>query len=58
MKFTNEALSAYSQGVADGTITDTVAEIINIVMYQEIVSYCSKHGTYSFDGSDIIIGEV
>jgi hypothetical protein len=57
MKFTNHALSAHSKGVADGTITDTVAEIIEIIMYQEIVSYCSANGTYSFDGGDII-GEV
>jgi hypothetical protein len=54
MKFTNEARAAYNRGVADGTITDTVTEVINIVMYQEIVSYCSEHGTYSFDIGDII----
>ena len=58
MKFTNEALAAYDRGVADGTITDTVAEIINILEHQEIVSYCSANGTYSFDGGDIITGEV
>ena len=66
MKFTNEALSSYSRGVADGTITDTVAEIIEIIMYQEIVSYCPHRGTrvgisartYTFDTSDIVMGEV
>ena len=58
MKFTNEALSAHSKGVADGTITDTVAEIISIIIEQDIVSYCSEHGTYSFDYDDIITGEV
>jgi len=57
MKFTNEALSAYSRGVSDGTITDPVAEIISIIMEQEIVSYCSEQGTYSFDYGDIITGE-
>ena len=54
MKFNNEALAAYNKGVADGTITDTVTEIISILEHQEIVSYCSEHGTYSFDGNDII----
>lgn len=58
MIFTNEARAAYDRGVADGTITDSVTEIINIIMYQDIVSYCSENGTYSFDGGDIIIGEV
>ncbi len=58
MKFTNEALSAYSKGAADGTITDTVAEIIETIIKQEIVSYCSKHGTYSFDTDDIDMGDV
>jgi len=58
MKFTNEARAAYDRGVADGTITDTITEVINILEHQEIVSYCSENGTYSFDGSDIITGEV
>jgi hypothetical protein len=57
MKFTNDALAAYNKGVADGTITDTVAEIIEVIMEQEIVSYCSENGTYSFDGGDLITGE-
>jgi len=54
MKFTREARAAYNKGVADGTITDTITEIINTVNYQEIVSYCSEHGTYSFDCGDVI----
>jgi hypothetical protein len=58
MTFTSEARATYNKGVADGTITDTVTEIIHTVLYQEIVSYCSEHGTYSFDGSDIIMGEL
>ena len=57
MKFTNEALAAYNKGVADGTITSTVTEMIEIILQQEIVSYCSENGTYSFDTYDIIIGE-
>jgi hypothetical protein len=57
MKFTKEARAAYNKGVADGTITDTITEIINVIMYQDIVSYCSENGTYSFDGGDIIMRE-
>ena len=57
MKFNSEARAAYDKGVADGTITDTITEVIHTVMYQEIVSYCSENGTYSFDGGDIIMGE-
>jgi hypothetical protein len=56
MKLNSEALAAYDRGIADGTITDTVAEIIDILEHQEIVSYCSENGTYSFDGGDIITG--
>jgi hypothetical protein len=54
MNLTAKALEAYKAGVADGTITVTVAEIINILEHQEMVSYCSENGTYSFDGGDII----
>jgi hypothetical protein len=54
MKLKQKALEAYKAGVADGTITVTVAEIINILEHQEMVSYCSENGTYSFDGGDII----
>ena len=64
MKLTREALAAYDRGVTDGTISDTVAEIIETLVGnafdyegQDIVSYCSANGTYSFDGSDIIMGD-
>ena len=57
MTLNSEARAAYDKGVADGTITDTITEVIHTVMYQEIVSYCSENGTYSFDGGDIIMGE-
>jgi len=52
--FTSEALAAYNKGVADGTITNTVTEMIHIILQQEIVSYCSENGTYSFDQDDLI----
>ena len=51
---TLEARAAYDKGVANGTIGDSITEVINLLMWeQEIVSYCSEHGTYSFDIYDI-----
>ena len=57
MHLTMEARAAYDKGVANGTIGDSITELIHTVLYQEIVSYCSEHGTYSFDDSDITLGE-
>ena len=55
MEFTSEALAAYNKGLADGTICDSITEVINLLMWhQEIVSYCSEHGTYSFDYDDLV----
>ena len=52
---TLKARAAYDKGVADGTIGDSIAEVIALLSWeQEIVSYCSEHGTYSFDTDDII----
>ena len=44
-----QSAQAYTKGVADGTIDDSIEEIYNIVLDQEIVSYCSSKGSYSFD---------
>ena len=52
--FNKEALAAYKKGRADGTIEDSITEICIILEEQEIVSFCSEHGTYSFDNGDII----
>ena len=52
--FNKEALAAYKKGKADGTIEDSITEICIILEDQEIVSFCSEHGTYSFDTDDII----
>ncbi len=48
-KFTEEANLAYEQGYQDGTIPDSLSDVKNIVLDQEVVSYCSEHGTYTFD---------
>ena len=49
---TIEAAEAYTKGVANGTIDDPIERIFSTVMDQEIVSYCSSKGTYSFDAED------
>jgi len=55
MELTREARAAYDKGVANGTIGDSITEVINLLMWeQEIVSYCSANGTYSFDYDDLI----
>ena len=55
--FNKEALAAYKKGKADGTIADSITEICVILEDQDVVSYCSENGTYSFDNGDIIEGE-
>ena len=49
MVVSKEARKAWSKGVKDGTINDTMDEIYNIVREQEVVSYCSSKGSYTFD---------
>jgi len=51
-KFTAEANAAYEKGYNDGTITDSLSDVKNIVLDQEVVSYSSEVGTYTFDYLD------
>ena len=51
-KFTEEANRAYEKGYNDGTITDSLSDVKNIVLDQEVVSYSSEQGTYTFDYLD------
>ena len=51
--FNRVALNAYKHGSANGTITDSITEIISIIDEQEVVSYCSEKGSYTFDNGDI-----
>lgn len=53
-QLTTEAMESYSMGREDGTITDTWEEIIDIVYRQEVVSYCSMVGNYTFDIYDVV----
>ena len=55
MKLTRYAQEAYNTGVTDGTIADSVADIIEIILHKGVVLYCSGSGaTYCFDVGDII----
>jgi hypothetical protein len=48
-KFTEAAMEAYEKGYNDGTIPDSLSDVKDIVLDQEIVSYASARGTYTFD---------
>ena len=50
----NKALAAYVQGRTNGTIDDNCYQVIETILNQEVVSYCSKHATYTFDYNDLI----
>ena len=55
MRYLNRAaLEALKHGTANGTIQDTEEQIIDIIDEQEVVSYCSKVGSYTFDCADIV----
>ena len=53
MNLTAKALEAYNAGVLNGTITCSIEKLIITVLEQEVVSYCSKKGTYTFDHFDV-----
>ena len=52
-----QSAQAYARGVKDGTIDDSINEIYNIVLEQEVVSYCSSKGSYTFDIYDFEVNQ-
>tara|TARA_R110002020_G_scaffold76043_2_gene193103 strand:+ start:1529 stop:1711 length:183 start_codon:yes stop_codon:yes gene_type:complete len=54
----DEATKAYNQGVHEGVIDESKEWIINTVLEQEIVTFCTSEGQYSFDIYDLIKGGV
>ncbi len=52
MNVTKEAKWAHLKGVENGTIDDTIEETYYHVLNQEVISYCSSKGTYTFDMED------
>ena len=59
MTFTlnNEATKAYNQGVLEGVVDESKKWIIETVLEQQIVTFCTSKGQYSFDYYDLIEGE-
>lgn len=57
MNMTMQSAQAYARGVKDGTIDDSINEIYNIVLEQEVVSYCSSKGSYTFDIYDFEVNQ-
>ena len=54
----DEATKAYDQGVHEGVIDESKEWIVNTVLEQEIVTFCTSEGQYSFDYCDLIEGGV
>ena len=48
------SFAAYKDGFDNGTIKDTEAEVVATILEQEVVSYCSEKGCYTFDEMDLI----
>ena len=53
-----EATKEYDQGVHEGVIDESKEWIVNTVLEQEIVTFCTSEGQYSFDYCDLIEGGV
>ena len=54
MQLDSVSYAAYKDGVENGTIKDSEQDIVMIVLDQEVVSYCSEYGSYTFDYLDLI----
>jgi len=47
------AYQAYLDGVGNDTIKDTEKEVVETILEQDVVSYCSERGCYTFDYDDL-----
>jgi hypothetical protein len=54
MNLTPEARQARDWALEKGIPVDTVEMIIETVLDQEVVSYCSEQGTVTFDYLDVV----
>ena len=54
MKLTPEAEQARDWALQKGIPVDPIEVIIETVLDQEVVSYCSENGTVTFDIYDVI----
>ena len=53
MQLDSVSYAAYKDGFENGTIRDSEEEVVKIVLDQEVVSYCSEYGSYTFDYMDL-----
>ena len=53
MNLTPEARQARDWALEKGIPVDSIDEIIETVLDQEVVSYCSENGTVTFDYLDV-----
>ena len=53
MQLDSVSYAAYVDGRDNGTIKDSEQDIVKTVLDQEVVSYCSKYGSYTFDYMDL-----
>ena len=51
------ALETHQSAIERGIEVDSIEEIIEIVLEQEIVSYCNSNGCVSFDVNDLKFDE-
>jgi|15BtaG_2_1085339.scaffolds.fasta_scaffold23228_2 hypothetical protein len=57
LDFNDGAIEAYEIAMADGVITDadeTIDQLIDIILEQEIVTIANENGSVSFDFTDLI----
>ena len=54
LELTPEALEAHEWAVSKGISIDSVEEVIQIVLDQEVVTYQSRDGAVCFDRFDVV----
>jgi hypothetical protein len=57
-RLTDEAFKAWAKALDKGVEMDSLAEIVDIIQDQEIVTYASVKGQVSFDVGDLVEREV
>ena len=56
-KFIPSTQIAYEKMVARGVVDDSVEDIIELIIDQEVVSYATENGMITFDPADIDRGD-
>ena len=54
MVLNDDAYLNFKEGRINGIVTDSQAAIIDNILKQEIITYCSPYGQYSFDWDDLV----